>query len=227
MRMMKCLATRISTHAPRAGRDLGVSLNFLSFSDFNSRAPRGARLFASMGAALYADFNSRATRGARLLQAVECRSGLQFQLTRPARGATDGRPLCGLAVVISTHAPRAGRDLCCRRCWTYQKNFNSRGPRGGRLLSAAGCRRCISFQLTRPARGATADDRHVKDLLGISTHAPRAGRDGTVTLTEQDLGDFNSRAPRGARLTLSFTYLYLSMNFNSRAPRGARHLRWW
>ena len=78
-----------------------------------------------------------------------------FQSPRPARGATAGDRNGGVDVIVSIHAPRAGRD----GVW-FRENA-----------------RAEWFQSTRPARGAT---HHVAVLVqrgGVSIHAPRAGRD--------------------------------------------------
>ena len=40
------------------------------------------------------------------------------------------------------------------------------------------------------------------DATPISIHAPRAGRDKTVCIEYKTNGDFNPRAPRGARRRL-------------------------
>ena len=56
--------------------------------NFNSRAPRGARLPAADVSSLTGDFNSRAPRGARQLNSAPKVTNCEFQLTRPARGAT-------------------------------------------------------------------------------------------------------------------------------------------
>ena len=102
------------------------------------------------------DFNPRAPRGARRES---------FQLI-------DGR------VAISIHAPLAGRDASTRARRTSTRNFNPRAPRGARPFAAqarsvvvnisihaplAGRdfpfapyrKRTLTFQSTRPSRGAT------------------------------------------------------------------------
>ena len=99
----------VSIHAPRAGRDTWVKVmeKILVF---------------------------QSTRPARGATHVELRSvsSAQFQSTRPARGATPSRKRPG-RLLVSIHAPRAGRDIDCR-------------------VSAV----AIEFQSTRPARGATS-----------------------------------------------------------------------
>ncbi len=71
------------------------------------------------------------------------------------RGATLATEFTGLQLLVSIHAPRAGRD------------------EEGLLqlpLSAV-------FQSPRPVRGATAAAHERQHLVDVSIHAPRAGRD--------------------------------------------------
>ena len=153
----RSLSLRISTHAPRAGRDCKVLIIIGERENFNSRAPRGARLRTDHS----------------------YQQGIEFQLTRPARGATGCAMYRNYKNEISTHAPRAGRDKRQLTRTEYTEDFNSRAPRGARHPghtrltmqysisthapragrdNIAMFRRRISerFQLTRPARGATA-----------------------------------------------------------------------
>jgi len=123
----------VSIHAPRAGRDNVGPVQILLVEGFNPRAPRGARRLVQQAAArrrgvsIHAPragrdkrspfrvgrrrrFNPRAPRGARL-PIRRCSAALRrFQSTRPARGATVGNLPLPLHIVVSIHAPRAGRD---------------------------------------------------------------------------------------------------------------------
>ena len=105
---------RISIHAPREGCDRLTGVRSRWTRDFNPRTPRGVRLDAS------------GQEG----------SGLLFQSTHPARGATPQAVLIlYLDAVISIHAPREGCD----------ERLD--------LFSALRAK----FQSTHPARGATAN----------------------------------------------------------------------
>ena len=101
-----------------------------------------------------------------------------FQPTRPLRGATSYYLSTNLIIVISTHAPLAGRDEikqlgykprrtfqptrplrgatrateALRMCELY---FNPRAPCGARLAGQHLVGRTAVFQPTRPLRGAT------------------------------------------------------------------------
>ena len=167
----------ISTHAPRAGRDFTLHRSPHATKNFNSRAPRGARLSDLAAQRRAENFNSRAPRGARPWSLSIGKTPTEFQLTRPARGATKAMEAIKKALEISTHAPRAGRD--------HKVLPNHRKYR--------------QFQLTRPARGATRARVTVVAIKFISTHAPRAGRDRSSFVGCDDSENFNSRAPRGAR----------------------------
>ena len=95
-----------------------------------------------------------------------------------------------------------------------------------------------------PARGGLPE---LIDIV-VSIHVPLAEHDRNtafrqmkqpvsihVPLAEHDVGggkkmnsaraSFNSRAPRGARLSM-YAFMLFSKSFNSRAPRGARQVRY-
>ena len=82
------IAALVSIHAPHAGRDLHRMRQALIFLSFNPRAPCGAR------------------QSPRPLQ-IE---GMAFQSTRPMRGATYGKESAMVQLIVSIHAPHAGRD---------------------------------------------------------------------------------------------------------------------
>ena len=170
---------------------------------------------------------------------------IEFQPTRPLRGATRVDAGSRAACRISTHAPFAGRDHAAIPGAKITENFNPRAPCGARLLpTAALVMVIIGFQPTRPLRGATIAARrhHVRDAVisthaplagrdgrcssdppqtGISTHAPLAGRDPVRFLAASTIPDFNPRAPCGARLYRR-RRIKTHLNFNPRAPCGAR-----
>ena len=102
---------------------------------------------------------------------------------------------------ISTHAPLAGRD---------RLNLN---------VST----RSLEFQPTRPLRGATLATGRVVDIAVFQPTRPLRGATITGQLHRAHRGDFNPRAPCGARpptprRPCSRPY------FNPRAPCGARRL---
>ena len=79
----------ISIHAPHAGRDSRLSGRPWRLSHFNPRAPCGARRVPDRSRApVRLDFNPRAPCGARPATKQQERDTLEFQSTRPMRGAT-------------------------------------------------------------------------------------------------------------------------------------------
>ena len=125
----------------------------------------------------------------------------EFQPTRPLRGATRSRRHGSHYVSISTHAPLAGRDVNELTHPSNHRCISTHAPLAGRdeELTDQGKQRC-EFQPTRPLRGATSPSltsgKREADFnprapcgarlsvaipnftkIGISTHAPLAGRD--------------------------------------------------
>ena len=84
-----------------------------------------------------------------------------------------------LRVGISIHAPHTGRDHCVLRNPGHSQRISIHAPHTGRdRRSSSSKRLSSSFQSTRPIRGATF----------------------WVSLCSTSAGDFNPRAPYGARL---------------------------
>ena len=105
-------AFEISTHAPLAGRDLGViSASVDEMNNFNPRAPCGARQLGT-------EYRNKGQK--------------KFQPTRPLRGATLAEDRVGHGESISTHAPLAGRDAQKKNAPTVARHFNPRAPCGAR-----------------------------------------------------------------------------------------------
>ena len=129
------LAFPISIHAPHAGRDRRRSRSRSSQTNFNPRAPCGARPPPNTPLRSASHFNPRAPCGARLnpdIVAIDI----------------DG---------ISIHAPHAGRDP--PHPWplpVQQFLFQSTRPmRGATGIVPAAVTGLDIFQSTRPMRGAT------------------------------------------------------------------------
>ena len=101
--------------------------------NFNPRAPCGARqLSPSMLALTFGFQPTRPLRGATLIWMV-CAVAPIFQPTRPLRGATATDETGQHYVLISTHAPLAGRDRHGRDRTALCADFNPRAPCGARL----------------------------------------------------------------------------------------------
>ena len=96
----------ISIHAPRAGRDGPAESDGCPGHYFNPRAPCGAR---------------------PVLISIRPK-WVEFQSTRPVRGATRFARPFPPAIQISIHAPRAGRDWWSFKCSTSFSRFQSTRP---------------------------------------------------------------------------------------------------
>ena len=168
----------ISTHAPLAGRDRkSHSTSYVPPVFQPTRPLRGATDWSYLVICLYSDFNPRAPCGARppsvtgvhnyfiSTHAPLAGRDSPYSVSLLYRYDFNPRAPCGarrapprgiLAVEnISTHAPLAGRDVSIISPYKTLKNFNPRAPCGARPSQ-------------RPRRTKPTS---------ISTHAPLAGRD--------------------------------------------------
>ncbi|EFR40816.1 hypothetical protein HMPREF9162_2208 [Selenomonas sp. oral taxon 137 str. F0430] len=211
---------------------------------FNPRAPCGARRSTHMDIGARAGFNPRAPCGARH-PVKPCNYYIVSVSIHAPRAGRDALVLllC-IPKYVSIHAPRAGRDLLGAGIMQRRESFNPRAPCGARrgsLYLGAGR---YKFQSTRPVRGATGSGESLGDVIGVSIHAPRAGRDapgrgnyaapgefqstrpvrGATAATPQgDMSDGVSiHAPRAGRDSSIASLQNVSGSFNPRAPCGAR-----
>ena len=100
----------ISIHAPREGRDLTVNLWYYT-EGISIHAPREGRDRRwTILPCRASNFNPRAPRGARPTTTSRAATWILFQSTRPARGATRELQKTDGYLNISIHAPREGRD---------------------------------------------------------------------------------------------------------------------
>ncbi len=149
-RSRRSCPTRVSTHAPREGRDAASRREVLGLQDVSTHAPREGRdesYRTTIGPTL--GFNPRAPRGARPARPCGRPRGCWFQPTRPARGAT--RDVLGARheSEVSTHAPREGRDGYSKREVRGSKISTHAPLWGATAKSQTSSRRCL-FQPTRP-----------------------------------------------------------------------------
>ena len=165
----------VSIHAPRAGRDFGFTRPHRAKNCFNPRAPCGARRIPSCGSPRVSRFNPRAPCGARRCLRRFSSTMAEFQSTRPVRGATRANLAEIHKVIVSIHAPRAGRDCQGVRC---------------------SLRHAVSIHAPRAGRDAIPE--WVYKLINVSIHAPRAGRDPDAVSTDGVSGFQSTRPVRGA-----------------------------
>ena len=168
----------ISIHAPHTGRDVVKPYLLPQKKSFQSTRPiRGAtNFFRFLGSCLWY-FNPRAPYGARqmlwlrslLLYLISIHAphtgrdtamfgddpdDLEFQSTRPIRGATWWAGAPQSRRHFNPRAPYGAR-LDLFPLDDIQVDFNPRAPYGARRISVFGGKRFHLFQSTRPIRGAT------------------------------------------------------------------------
>ena len=108
-------------------------------------------------------------------------------------------PVARVVIEISTHAPLAGRDVG-GKALNASLFISTHAPLAGRdIVAHSGASINISFQPTRPLRGATRLTPYRSCIAMISTHAPLAGRDPVGVRVIRPPFYFNPRAPCGAR----------------------------
>ena len=139
--------------APRGAR-LSGSLGSCRHGYFNPRAPCGARHRSNIARIAGLHFNPRAPCGARHFGFVgQSRNvisthaplagrdnyspeaalhEIEFQPTRPLRGATNEEIAALSKRIISTHAPLAGRDEKPRKCDLHPTMISTHAPLAGR-----------------------------------------------------------------------------------------------
>ena len=168
-----------------------------------TRPLRGATVDSAIAAVSAGNFNPRAPCGARRLLKLLSTIYLLFQPTRPLRGATELKPRKEHRVIISTHAPLAGRDDMVEKSLELSDAISTHAPLAGRDAVRGGSRGLNEaiFQPTRPLRGATTSIwprrrwlrrfQPTRPLRGATSRAARLGPWGCR--------DFNPRAPCGAR----------------------------
>ena len=147
-------------------------------------------------------------------------------------------------MIVSTHAPLAGRDFHFPRHGAPQNLFQPTRPLRGATSQVFLLLTSFLFQPTRPLRGATAYARGTYRGAGISTHAPLAGRDfyhtgvGGATLrfqptrplrgatngcaSDRPAEKISTHAPLAGRDGYHDRHSAGYLDFNPRAPCGAR-----
>ena len=216
------LVDLVSIHAPRAGRDATSPPYRRLARQFQSTRPvRGATRTSSYPRRHHRRFNPRAPCGARLHMDAPVYVRNMFQSTRPVRGATFVVVVLNRDSCVSIHAPRAGRDTPHMIDALRSAGFNPRAPCGARPRSSTNARSPLSFQSTRPVRGATSV------LLPLATPAmfqstrPVRGATGARIFSDGDNRFQSTRPVRGATRAVSPIWT-LRRCFNPRAPCGAR-----
>ena len=119
-----------------------------------------------------------------------------FQSTLPAWGETNISDPNPFYMSISIHSPRMGRDGPPARRPRADGNFNPLSPHGERPTGRNPAPGALSiFQSTLPAWGETAYWLKDKDLVSISIHSPRMGRDRGIDAINANVEAFQSTLP--------------------------------
>ena len=150
---------------------------------------------------LLSNFNPRAPRGARPAAEESLLRRREFQSTCPARGTTMAAPAASSGVSnFNPRAPRGARPCFLLLRFQFQVYFNPRAPRGARLSPLEICTKTKHISIHVPREGHDASCRSNRRQDQISIHVPREGHDFTLLSLSLSLLHFNPRAPRGARL---------------------------
>ena len=134
----------------------------------------------------------------------------------------DHRVLLWHAEPISTHAPLAGRDLGGNSFIDKIKSISTHAPLAGRDRNLGYQSLMVrKFQPTRPLRGATRAVVNVFAEVGISTHAPLAGRDSRL-FHQHAFACISTHAPLAGRDRADDAEILIGQEFQPTRPlRGA------
>ena len=163
---------------PLRGATIYFSRNLTTKSNFNPRAPCGARPAFPIARLAAQAISTHAPLAGRDLMVWPTAAAVRHFNPRAPCGARPSTFKTIFSARISTHAPLAGRDsgvlLHLNKCTAFQPTRPLRGATAlFSVLFGMGV-----FQPTRPLRGATIMDWFGDTFFIISTHAPLAGRDG-------------------------------------------------
>ena len=168
---------------------------------FQSTRPlRGATCALTRDATSWKNFNPRAPCGARLGGGIRITfSALNFNPRAPCGARLQTMTMTACRLIISTHAPLAGRDVGQTYRIALSTIFQPTRPLRGATFMVGDVFSSMIFQSTRPLRGATALQSGREQHQSISIHAPLAGRDWGKLWNACEWQVFQSTRPlRGA-----------------------------
>ena len=166
----------VSIHAPRVGHDLYFSMIWIALSSFQSTRPVWGATFSHTAFICALKFQSTRPVWGATMHLICRRQHLSFQSTRPVWGATQA-------------FNRIDPDT----------RFQSTRPVWGATSQTTEYVTPCTFQSTRPVWGATYYNRCCSRWRIVSIHAPRVGRDRSLSPIRRARYGFNPRAPCGAR----------------------------
>ena len=126
------------------------------------------------------------------------------------------------AVLISIHAPLAGRDLLHRDYPFRNYHFNPRAPCGARHHPLSPKSYHSVFQSTRPLRGATASQADTLTNREFQSTRPLRGATSAAPPAPIPCWIFQSTRPLRGATTKILLLAIRADYFNPRAPCGAR-----
>ena len=169
---------------------------------FQSTRPlRGATCALTRDATSWKNFNPRAPCGARLGGGIRITfSALNFNPRAPCGARLQTMTMTACRLIISTHAPLAGRDVGQTYRIALSTIFQPTRPLRGATFMVGDVFSSMIFQPTRPLRGAT-NGRVILEKKGEEFQPTRPLRGATwlLVLILCFLLYFNPRAPCGAR----------------------------
>ena len=127
----------------------------------------------------------------------------------------------GCFTTISIHPPRAGRDLVLKSNTVRKNYFNPPAPCGAGLIDNVHFIAEITFQSTRPVRGATAPPRHTVENDNFNPPAP-CGAGRGVRLRHRTGSCISIHPPRAGRDTKGLHQLLDGVTISIHPPRAGR-----
>jgi len=212
----------ISIHALRAERDLANYANGIISSNFNPRAPSGARRGLICRCSFGGNISIHALRAERDSSAPQAsaRVPISIHALRAERDlSSNPHPLW--AVYFNPRAPSGARPRGPnrRRAGLY---FNPRAPSGARHGKNGNAKCGTRFQSTRSERSATGNRNYGShNCWNFNPRAPSGARPGTV-FNAGPVAVFQSTRSERSATARSCPQILFPRNFNPRAPSGAR-----
>ena len=196
-------------------------MRFCSISDFNPRAPQGARLARFFVEPIPDPFQSTRSARSAANTIVAAPSPRPFQSTRSARSATDVVDVLHAFTWISIHALRKERDSGSLSLRTTTQYFNPRAPQGARLVLSSGLCVLKQFQSTRSARSATNPEHPASKGYYISIHALRKERDRPQSKATYPAYVFQSTRSARSATAIRQTLISIKRFQSTRSARSA------
>ena len=151
-----CSRSLFQSTRPMRGATNAVVYRMLRNEFQSTRPMRGATARSAGCRWCLSDFNPRAPCGARLQPDLHGVTGDIFQSTRPMRGATTGEELNHIRILDFNPRAPCGARPPRKFMFSVENVFQSTRPMRGATMIPASIPSPLKFQSTRPMRGATA-----------------------------------------------------------------------